>query len=182
MPLHHLPLSSLHSNALSFCWARCCHEQSSLKFSHSSSQHDCLWHCKRIHIHYIIRRNHSSPLREVKEEPKPSSELQRIGIGQALAILAMIIAGIVEQQRLKHAGNFGNIEMEFFEYFLADSTIHTSRSVWSTCLHGTNGVFCFTNTRRIEKFEDESLSMSSSAIGSYVATIMLTAVPKITSN
>lgn len=123
MALHHLPLSSLHSNALSFCLARCCHEQSNLKFSHSSSQQDCLWHCKRIHIHYIIRRNHSSPLREIKE-PKPPSELQRLGIGQALAILAMIISGIVEQQRLKHAGNFGNIEMEFFEYFLADSTIH----------------------------------------------------------
>ena len=81
------------------------------------------------------------------------------------------------QQRLKHAGNFGNIE-----YFLAASTIRISRSVWSICLCGTNGAFCFRSTKRIEKFGDESLSMSSSAIGSYVATIMLTVVTKITSS
>lgn len=38
-----------------------------------------------------------------KREPKPPSELQRIGIGLAIAVLALVIAGFVERLRLKHA-------------------------------------------------------------------------------
>ncbi|KAH1106876.1 hypothetical protein J1N35_010644 [Gossypium stocksii] len=42
-------------------------------------------------------------IKVIKREPKPPSELQRIGIGIAMAMASMIIAAIVEQQRLKHA-------------------------------------------------------------------------------
>ncbi|KAK0580299.1 hypothetical protein LWI29_000475 [Acer saccharum] len=43
----------------------------------------------------------------IKREPKTPSELQRIGIGLSIAILAMLIAGMVEQHILKYASENG---------------------------------------------------------------------------
>ncbi|XWS45922.1 hypothetical protein CRYUN_Cryun14cG0020900 [Craigia yunnanensis] len=46
-------------------------------------------------------------VRLTKREPNPPSELQRIGIGIAIAMVSMIVAGVVEQKRLKYANNNG---------------------------------------------------------------------------
>ncbi|KAJ9680719.1 hypothetical protein PVL29_019898 [Vitis rotundifolia] len=42
-------------------------------------------------------------LKLTKKEPKTLTELQRIGIGLAIAVVAMLTTGLVEQQRLKYS-------------------------------------------------------------------------------
>ncbi|KAK5812646.1 hypothetical protein PVK06_028083 [Gossypium arboreum] len=53
-------------------------------------------------------------IKVTKREPKPPSELQRIGIGIAMAMATMIIAAIVEQQRLKHADSKNTSDLSIF--------------------------------------------------------------------
>ncbi|KAL1157500.1 hypothetical protein V6Z11_A08G159400 [Gossypium hirsutum] len=53
-------------------------------------------------------------IKVTKREPKPPSELQRIGIGIAMAMATMIIAAIVEQQRQKHAGSKNTSDLSIF--------------------------------------------------------------------
>lgn len=115
-----------------------------------------------------------------KREPKPLSELQRIGIGLAIAILALVIAGFVERLRLEHASN--------------DSTEETSSLsiFWQTPQYVLVGVSeAFVYVAQMEFFASQTpdglkslgmgLSMSSSAVGSYIASMILTVVMKITS-
>lgn len=114
-----------------------------------------------------------------KREPKPPSELQRMGIGLAIAVAAMIIAGIVEQRRLKHATHHGKETSSLSILWQAPQYI----------LVGVSEAFVY--VAQMEFFASQSpdglkslgmgLSMSSSAIGSYVASLMLTVVSKITS-
>ncbi|PON58652.1 Proton-dependent oligopeptide transporter [Trema orientale] len=115
-----------------------------------------------------------------KREPKIPSPLQRIGIGLAIAILAMIIAGIVEQQRLKFAGDFTEKETSSLSI------------LWQTPQYVLVGVSeAFVYVAQMEFFASQTpdglkslgigLSMSSSAMGSYVASTILTVVMKITS-
>lgn len=114
-----------------------------------------------------------------KREPKPPSELQRMGIGLAIAVAAMITAGIVEQRRLKHATHHGKETSSLSILWQAPQYI----------LVGVSEAFVY--VAQMEFFASQSpdglkslgmgLSMSSSAIGSYVASLMLTVVSKITS-
>lgn len=112
-----------------------------------------------------------------KREPKPPSELQRIGIGLAIAVLALVIAGFVERLRLKHAS-------------ITEET--SSLSIfWQTPQYVLVGVSeAFVYIAKMEFFTSQTpdglkslgmaLSMFSSAIGSYVASMILTVVMKIT--
>lgn len=113
-----------------------------------------------------------------KREPKPPNELQRIGIGLAIAIPAMIIAGVVEQQRVKHAGN-------------SRKEISSLSIFWQTPQYVLVGVSeALVYVAQMEFFATQipdglkslgiGLSMSSSAIGSYVASMILTVVMMIT--
>lgn len=113
-----------------------------------------------------------------KREPKPPNELQRIGIGLAIAILAMIIAGAVEQQRVKHASN-------------SREEISSLSIFWQTPQYVLVGVSeAFVYVAQMEFFATQTpdglkslgigLSMASSAVGSYVASMILTVVMKIT--
>ncbi|KAL6322980.1 hypothetical protein AAG906_022883 [Vitis piasezkii] len=98
-------------------------------------------------------------LRLTRKEPKTLTELQRIGIGLAIAVVAMLASGLVEQQRLKYSDG-SKKEMSSLSIF------------WQTpqyILVGVSGAF-----PRI------GLSLSSSALGSCICSIILGLVMKIT--
>ncbi|XP_050387334.1 protein NRT1/ PTR FAMILY 7.3-like [Argentina anserina] len=112
-----------------------------------------------------------------KREPKPPSELQRIGIGLAIAVIALVIAGFVERLRLNHASSTG--ETSSLSIF------------WQTPQYVLVGVSeAFVHIAQMEFFASQTpdglkslgmaLSMFSSAIGSYVASMILTMVMKFT--
>ncbi|KAM6584056.1 hypothetical protein CsatB_011058 [Cannabis sativa] len=114
-----------------------------------------------------------------KRKPKIPSPLQRIGIGLAIAVVAMIIAGIVEQQRLKLASGFTGRETSSLSI------------LWQTPQYVLVGVSeAFVYVAQMEFFASQTpdglkslgigLSMSSSAMGSYVASTILTVVMRVT--
>ncbi|KAL8137920.1 hypothetical protein V2J09_003921 [Rumex salicifolius] len=112
-----------------------------------------------------------------KKEPEPPSELQRIGIGLAIAVVAMVIAGFVEQHRRRFA--------------LPGQEISTLSIFWQIPQYVLVGVSeAFVYVAQWEFFASQtpdslksiglSLSMSSSAIGSYICSIILSVVMDIT--
>ena len=117
-------------------------------------------------------------LKLTKKEPKTLTELQRIGIGLAIAVVAMLASGLVEQQRLKYSDG-SKKEMSSLSIF------------WQTpqyILVGVSGAFVY--VAQMEFFTSQTpdglkslgigLSMSSSAFGSYICSIILGLVMKIT--
>ncbi|MFQ6626818.1 hypothetical protein Gotur_005198 [Gossypium turneri] len=112
-----------------------------------------------------------------KREPKPPSELQRIGIGIAMAMASMIIAAIVEQQRLKHVDSKNTRGLSIFwqipQYVLV--------GVSEAFVYVAQMEFFATQTPDGLKSLGIGLSMSSSAMGSYICSIILTTVMAITS-
>ncbi|WCJ22880.1 Major facilitator superfamily protein [Euphorbia peplus] len=114
----------------------------------------------------------------MKKKPKPLDELQRIGIGLAGVIVSLIIAGIVELQRRKFAGNI-------------DKETSSLGILWQTpqyIILGTSEAFVY--VAQMEFFASQtpdamkslgiSLSMCSTAFGSYICSIILTIVMAIT--
>ncbi|KAK8284605.1 hypothetical protein V6Z12_D08G170100 [Gossypium hirsutum] len=116
-------------------------------------------------------------IKVTKREPKPPSELQRIGIGIAMAMASMIIAAIVEQQRLKHAGSKNTRGLSIFwqipQYVLV--------GVSEAFVYVAQMEFFATQTPDGLKSLGIGLSMSSSAMVSYICSIILTTVMAITS-
>ncbi|BFG21721.1 hypothetical protein CerSpe_079950 [Prunus speciosa] len=113
-----------------------------------------------------------------KREPKPPSALRRIGIGLAIGIVGLIIAGFVERKRLKYASNSGE-ETSSLSIF------------WQTPQYVLVGVSeAFVYVSQMEFYSSQTpdglkslgiaLWMTSSAMGSYVASMILTAVMEIT--
>ncbi|KAK9051550.1 hypothetical protein SSX86_028177 [Deinandra increscens subsp. villosa] len=114
-----------------------------------------------------------------KTKPNPPSELQRIGIGLAIATIAIITAGVVEHHRLKYASE-GPKETSSLSIF------------WQTPQYVLVGVAeAFTYVAQWEFFAAQvpdklksiglGLSMCSSAMGSYTSSVILSVVMKITS-
>nr|KJB24827.1 hypothetical protein B456_004G163000 [Gossypium raimondii] len=116
-------------------------------------------------------------IKVTKREPKPPSELQRIGIGIAMAMASMIIAVIVEQQRLKHADSKNTRGLSIFwqipQYVLV--------GVSEAFVYVAQMEFFATQTPDGLKSLGIGLSMSSSAMVSYICSIILTTVMAITS-
>ncbi|KAK9202471.1 hypothetical protein WN944_017682 [Citrus x changshan-huyou] len=117
-------------------------------------------------------------LKVAKRRPKTPSELQRVGIGLAIATVAMIIAGIVEQHRRKYASLSGE-ETSSLSIF------------WQTPQYVLLGVSeAFVYVAQMEFFASQipnglkslgiALSMSSTAIGTYVCSLILTVVMVLT--
>ncbi|KAL6290031.1 hypothetical protein ACE6H2_007541 [Prunus campanulata] len=113
-----------------------------------------------------------------KREPKPPSALRRIGIGLAIGIVGLIIAGFVERKRLKYASNSGE-ETSSLSIF------------WQTPQYVLVGVSeAFVYVSQMEFYSSQTpdglkslgiaLWMTSSAMGSYVASMILTVVMEIT--
>lgn len=117
-------------------------------------------------------------VRVTKREPITLSELQRTGIGMIIAALAMIIAGIVEQNRLKYASMNGE----------ETSSVSVFWQVPQYVLLGVGEAFIV--VAQMEFFGSQTpdglkslgiaLPMSSTAIGSYVSSMILTVVMAIT--
>nr|GEZ07701.1 protein NRT1/ PTR FAMILY 7.3-like [Tanacetum cinerariifolium] len=118
-------------------------------------------------------------VRITKRKPSPPSELQRMGIGLAIATVAIITAGIVELHRLKYASE-GPKETSSLSIF------------WQTPQYVLVGIAeAFTYVAQWEFFAAQvpdklksiglGLSMCSSAMGSYTSSIILSVVMKITS-
>lgn len=115
----------------------------------------------------------------MKKDPKLPNELQRIGIGLSIAIVALIVAGLVERKRLILASANGK-ETSSLSIF------------WQTPQYVLVGIAeAFIYVAQMNFFTSETpdglkslgmaLSMSTSALGSYVASAILTVVTKITS-
>lgn len=106
------------------------------------------------------------------------SELQRMGIGLFLAIAAMVSAGIVELQRLKYAKREGN-ELSSLSIFW---------QIPQYVLIGVSEAFMY--VAQLEFFSAQTpdgfkslgigLCMSSTAIGTYLCSAILTLVMEIT--
>ncbi|KAK4411273.1 protein NRT1/ PTR FAMILY 7.3 [Sesamum angolense] len=112
-----------------------------------------------------------------KKEPKMPSELQRMGIGMVISIVAMIIAGLVEQCRLKYANEREISSLSIFwqipQYVLV--------GVSEAFIYVAQWEFFASQIPDRLKSLGIGLSMSSSALGSYLCTIILTLVMKVTS-
>lgn len=113
-----------------------------------------------------------------KRKPKPPSELQRIGIGLVMSTAGMAIAGFVEHHRLRNVNQ-------------TDRTRSSLSIFWQTPQYVLVGVSeAFIIVAQWEFFASQipdglkslglGLSMSSSALGSYLCSILLTIVMKIT--
>lgn len=116
-------------------------------------------------------------VRVMHTKPKPPNELQRMGIGFVIAIVAMTTAGFVEQKRLRYADLSADKETSSLSIF------------WQTPQYVLVGVAeAFIIVAQWEFFTAQTpdslkclglgLSMSSSAFGSYLCGVILTVVMK----
>ncbi|KAI3931615.1 hypothetical protein MKW92_011217 [Papaver armeniacum] len=111
-------------------------------------------------------------------KPKEPSELQRMGFGLFFAIIAMVVAGFVEQQRLMHAQDDPadlsslSIFWQIPQYILI--------GISEAFMYVAQLEFFSTQTPDSLKGLGIGLSMSSTAMGSYLCSILLTVVMKIT--
>ncbi|KAH6789557.1 nitrate transporter 1.5 [Perilla frutescens var. frutescens] len=115
--------------------------------------------------------------RLTKKELKTPSELKRMGIGMVISIIAMIIAGLVEQWRLKYANEGETSSLSIFwqipQYVLV--------GVSEAFIYVAQWEFFASQIPDRLKSLGLGLSMSSSALGSYLCTIIVTVVMKTTS-
>ncbi|CAN1345980.1 Protein NRT1/ PTR FAMILY 7.3 [Linum perenne] len=114
-----------------------------------------------------------------KTAPKPLTELQKVGLGQAIGAVSMVVAGIVEQVRLQHA--------------LPGSKETSSMSIfWITPQYVLMGISeALVTIAQLEFFATQApdamrsfsigLPMVSYALGNFFSSILLTVVMKITS-
>ncbi|KAK4476511.1 hypothetical protein RD792_015667 [Penstemon davidsonii] len=115
-------------------------------------------------------------IKMTKKEPQTLTELQRIGIGMVVSIVAMIVAGLVEQRRLKYANGREKSSLNIFwqipQYVLV--------GVSEAFIYVAQWEFFASQIPEGLKSFGLGLSMSSSALGSYICTIMLSLVMKVT--
>ncbi|KAL3616537.1 hypothetical protein CASFOL_039927 [Castilleja foliolosa] len=111
-----------------------------------------------------------------KKEPRAPSELQRMGIGMVIAIIGMIVAGLVEQCRLKYADEGEMSSLSIFwqvpQYVLV--------GVSEAFIYVAQWEFFANQIPEGLKSIGLGMSMSSSALGSFLCSIILTVVMKIT--
>ncbi|GMH17232.1 hypothetical protein Nepgr_019073 [Nepenthes gracilis] len=115
-----------------------------------------------------------------RKAPNPPTELQRIGIGLAIAIVAMVIAGFVEQQRRRYAAGDGQEISSLSIFWQCPQYILVGVS--EAFVYVAQWEFFSRQTPHGLKSIGLGLSMSSSAIGSYLCSAILTVVMVITSH
>lgn len=112
-----------------------------------------------------------------KKEPKIPSKLHRIGIGMVISIIGMIVAGLVEQCRLKYADERETSSLSIFwqvpQYVLV--------GVSEAFIYVAQWEFFASQIPDGLKSLGLGLSMSSSALGSFLCTVIVTLVMKFTS-
>ncbi|KAK4486521.1 hypothetical protein RD792_009204, partial [Penstemon davidsonii] len=115
-----------------------------------------------------------------KNNPKGLTELQRMGIGLVIAIMAMIAAGIVECYRLKYA-------QKDCKHCQGSSTLSIFWQVPQYALIGASEVFMYVG--QLEFFNAQApdglksfgsaLCMTSISLGNYVSSLLVSIVMKI---
>ncbi|XP_076941037.1 protein NRT1/ PTR FAMILY 7.3-like isoform X1 [Bidens hawaiensis] len=129
---------------------------------------------------FIYRRVLDPLVARVKKSqcPRGLTELQRMGVGLEIAILAMVVAGIVEHFRLKYKETEGS------------STLSIFWQVPQYVLIGASEVFMYVG--QLEFFNGQApdglksfgsaLCMTSISLGNYVSSLLVTIVMKISSS
>lgn len=129
-----------------------------------------------VAVFIFLNRHLIHPLAaRFRNDPRGLTELQRMGVGLIIAILAMAAAGIVEHFRLKQA--YGNI-----------STLSILWQVPQYVLIGASEVFMYVG--QLEFFNDQApdrlksfgsaLCMTSISLGNFASYLIVTAVMNIT--
>ncbi|XP_073038610.1 protein NRT1/ PTR FAMILY 7.3-like isoform X1 [Primulina eburnea] len=112
-----------------------------------------------------------------KKELNAPSELQRIGIGMIISIIAVIFSGLVEQYRLKYANEGDTSSLSIFwqipQYVLV--------GVSEAFIYVAQWEFFASQIPDGLKSLGLGLSMASPALGSFLCSIIVTLVMKITS-
>ncbi|XVF22999.1 hypothetical protein REPUB_Repub12eG0219200 [Reevesia pubescens] len=129
---------------------------------------------------FIYRRVLDPIVVRIKTKPKGLTELQRMGIGIVIAILAMVSAGVVELFRLKYA----NKDCPSCENA---SSLSIFWQVPQYMLIGASEVFMYVG--QLEFFNGQApdglksfgsaLCMTSISLGNYVSSLLVTIVMKI---
>lgn len=129
---------------------------------------------------FIYRRILDPIVARIKTGPKGLTELQRMGIGLVIAILAMISAGVVEVFRLKYA----NKDCPTCEN---SSTLSIFWQIPQYMLIGASEVFMYVG--QLEFFNGQApdglksfgsaLCMTSISLGNYVSSLLVSMVMKI---
>ncbi|GER31231.1 major facilitator superfamily protein [Striga asiatica] len=112
-----------------------------------------------------------------KKEPRVPTELQRMGIGMAVSIVGMLSAGLVERARLRHAKSGETSSLSIFwqvpQYVLV--------GVSEALVYVAQWEFFASQIPEGLKSIGLGMSMSSSALGSFMCSVILTVVVKVTS-
>ncbi|XP_010919866.1 protein NRT1/ PTR FAMILY 7.3 isoform X2 [Elaeis guineensis] len=125
---------------------------------------------------FFNRRLLNPVICRLKKSPRGLTELQRMGVGLVIAVMAMVSACAVEHFRLKHAG--GN----------AGSSLSILWQVPQYVLIGASEVFMYVG--QLEFFNGQApdglksfgsaLCMTSMSLGNYVSDVLVTIVMEIT--
>ncbi|KAJ6401597.1 hypothetical protein OIU84_016906 [Salix udensis] len=129
---------------------------------------------------FIYRRVLDPLVARIRKDPKGLTELQRMGIGLVIAIIAMVSAGIVELFRLKYAKK----ECPSCE---SASSLSIFWQIPQYVLIGASEVFMYVG--QLEFFNGQApdglksfgsaLCMTSISLGNYVSSLLVTVVMKI---
>ena len=115
-----------------------------------------------------------------KSDSKGLTELQRMGVGLVIAVIAMVSAGIVESYRLKHAD-------QDCRHCKGSSTLSIFWQIPQYALIGASEVFMYVG--QLEFFNAQTpdglksfgsaLCMTSISLGNYVSSLLVSVVMKI---
>lgn len=129
---------------------------------------------------FIYRRVLDPLVARIRKDPKGLTELQRMGIGLVIAIIAMVSAGIVELFRLKYARK----DCPSCE---SASSLSILWQIPQYVLIGASEVFMYVG--QLEFFNGQApdglksfgsaLCMTSISLGNYVSSLLVTVVMKI---
>lgn len=129
---------------------------------------------------FLYRRVIDPIVRAVRKDSKGLTELQRMGIGLVIAVMAMVSAGIVECYRLKYA-------QKDCKHCQGSSTLSIFWQVPQYALIGASEVFMYVG--QLEFFNAQApdglksfgsaLCMTSISLGNYVSSLLVSIVMKI---
>lgn len=132
---------------------------------------------------FIYRRVLDPLVARITMKSKGLTELQRMGIGLVLAIMAMVSAGLVEQFRLKHAKE----DHHHCSHCEGSSSLSIFWQVPQYVLIGASEVFMYVG--QLEFFNGQApdglksfgsaLCMTSISLGNYVSSLLVAIVMKI---
>ncbi|BBN67611.1 nitrate transporter 1.5, partial [Prunus dulcis] len=176
--VHNTLLCSFHSNGITLCRTRCLNEDHRFRVPHSPASMSSFDILSVAAFIFICRRFLDPLFGRLRK--KRLTELQRMGIGLVIAIMAMVSAGVVEVFRLKYAvKECNNCE--------SPSSLSIFWQVPQFVLVGASEVFMYVG--QLEFFNGQApdglksfgsaLCMTSISLGNYVSSLLVTIVMKV---